>query len=234
MPKSIRQQLSITYLLARTSDTIADELDISAAAKIKLLDSYLLAVKQETPHEHLTPLLLAEYKKLNVLDKKYILDLLAKIITAQKFDTNLVKIKDKEQLDWYIYHVAGCVGEYITNICYKYIPGFSKIKDKQQMINAGINYGKGLQLINILRDIPEDKLRNREYLPDPDLEYWKKFTLDYLEHGKFYINNINNFRVKYAFSLPYSLGIKTLNLVNKSKISRGQVYLILLKNILFL
>lgn len=67
-------------------------------------------------------------------------------------------------MDDYTYRVAGCVGEFWTQICRAHV--FPKAKlDDQRLLADGIRFGKGLQLINILRDLPKDLRNGRCYLP---------------------------------------------------------------------
>ena len=40
-----------------------------------------------------------------------------------------------------------------------------KVADSEEMLDAGTRFGKALQLINILRDIPEDLSIRRCYIP---------------------------------------------------------------------
>ena len=81
---------------------------------------------------------------------------------------------------------------------------------------SAIAFGKGLQIINILRDIPSDSLSNRCYLPEeqlrqyeihtdqlltqtqqlePILQYWHKKAVLSLNDGWQYILSINNRRI---------------------------------------
>ena len=61
-------------------------------------------------------------------------------------------------LDNYTYQVAGCVGEFWTSIGFRHLPKFAD-RPREEMNSLGVAYGKGLQLINILRDLGDGSAR---------------------------------------------------------------------------
>ena len=62
-------------------------------------------------------------------------------------------------MDDYTYRVAGCVGEFWTRLCRAHL--FPRaVVDDAMLLRDGIRFGKGLQLVNILRDIPADLRRD--------------------------------------------------------------------------
>jgi farnesyl-diphosphate farnesyltransferase len=67
-------------------------------------------------------------------------------------------------LDRYCYHVAGCVGEFWTDLAIANLPALSSWK-AAEMRELGIRFGKGLQMTNVLRDIGADLAKGRSYLP---------------------------------------------------------------------
>jgi farnesyl-diphosphate farnesyltransferase len=67
-------------------------------------------------------------------------------------------------LDDYTYRVAGCVGEFWTKLCRAHLFPRATLDD-EQLIADGVRFGKGLQLVNILRDLPADLRAGRCYLP---------------------------------------------------------------------
>ncbi len=70
-------------------------------------------------------------------------------------------------LDRYTYLVAGCVGRFWSRLLALRVRLRKGSVDR--MIATGIDLGKGLQLVNVLRDLPRDLLRGRCYLPAEDL-----------------------------------------------------------------
>lgn len=73
-----------------------------------------------------------------------------------------------EDLDCYVYLVAGCVGEFWTAVAMSRQPRLSRW-DARRMNETGVRFGKALQLTNVLRDVPRDLRNGRCYLPERDL-----------------------------------------------------------------
>ena len=141
----------------------------------------------------------------------------------------------------YAYRVAGCVGEFWTEIGFASEEPFAR-ESRETLLEWGANYGRGLQLVNILRDVPEDLARGRCYLPgekDPepsDLQEvaaeWRKRAREFLADGFRYTAALRGTRLRTATGLPALLGCRTLDLLDRAswedleagvKVSRGQV-----------
>jgi farnesyl-diphosphate farnesyltransferase len=80
----------------------------------------------------------------------------------------LAALETREELDRYTYLVAGCVGEFWTEIHMAHRPRL-RHWDPVRMAALGVRLGKGLQLTNVLRDIPRDLRQGRCYLPSREL-----------------------------------------------------------------
>src|ERR1039457_298389 len=76
----------------------------------------------------------------------------------------IIALETAAEMDDYTYRVAGCVGEFWTKICRAHLFPDAKL-DEKQFLADGIRFGKGLQLVNILRDLPADLKNGRCYLP---------------------------------------------------------------------
>ena len=79
---------------------------------------------------------------------------------------DLSALKTMEDLDRYIYYVAGCVGEFWTDLMCAYRRGL-RSWDVRKMAQVGVRFGKGLQLTNVVKDIAHDLQRGRCYVPEP-------------------------------------------------------------------
>ena len=111
----------------------------------------------------------------------------------------------------------------------------------------GIDFGKGLQLVNILRDLPADLRQGRCYLPrlldqagavhpvHPSrlFAHWLARARALLDAGARYVAAIHPARVRMGCFLPWSLGVQTLDLLEQSppletarrvKVPRSAVY----------
>jgi farnesyl-diphosphate farnesyltransferase len=77
---------------------------------------------------------------------------------------DIIALRNDAELDDYTYRVAGCVGEFWTKMCRAHL--FRKAQlDDARLLADGVRFGKGLQLVNILRDLPVDLRKGRSYLP---------------------------------------------------------------------
>jgi farnesyl-diphosphate farnesyltransferase len=196
LPDSIRPQIGLAYLLARTTDTIADTELVSLELRLRSLqilrecilgtggaplDFGELARHQGSPAER--RLLeqcnasLSLLQQMSPADRQFIRDVLDTITSGQELDLHrfagtsaghIVPLQTDQELDDYTYRVAGCVGEFWTKTCLAHV--FPKARlDEPTLLRGAVLFGKGLQLVNILRDIPEDLRRGRCYLPNDRL-----------------------------------------------------------------
>src|SRR5204863_9598771 len=111
-------------------------------------------------------------RALDLADLELVRTVLDTILSGQELDLmrfagaserHLVSLSTDAELDDYTYRVAGCVGEFWTRICRAHL--FPKAKlDDAWMLAQSVRFGKGLQLVNILRDLPADLRLGRCYL----------------------------------------------------------------------
>ncbi len=114
-------------------------------------------------------------KSLN--DQRRIRSLLTILCRGMEMDLNFCLENDTEQrvifrdwteLDRYTYYVAGCVGEFWTEMLIAHTTSANEW-DINEMTGFGIRFGKALQLTNILRDVSADLAVGRCYLPQSEL-----------------------------------------------------------------
>ncbi len=82
---------------------------------------------------------------------------------------DLRALKTLEDLDRYTYYVAGCVGEFWTDLMCAHRRALSAW-NVREMSEVGVRFGKGLQLTNIVKDVAHDLQRGRCYVPEPMLQ----------------------------------------------------------------
>ena len=262
LPKSVRPQIGLAYLLARTTDTIADTEIVPLEQRLKMLQAFHerilgttstplnfrdLAQQQGSPAERVLlekcEASLALLQSQSATDQKLIREVLDTITSGQELDlkrfgnptaNKIVALQTDAELDDYTYRVAGCVGKFWTRTCLAH--QFSTEQTARPSFeDLGVRFGKGLQLVNILRDIPADLAKGRCYLPSekltaiglapPDLlrpENEPKFRplykhyLDlaewHLAAGWEYTNLIpfGQVRVRLACAWPILIGLKTI------------------------
>ncbi len=193
LPRPLRDPVSLAYLLARATDTIADTASI--AVEVRLTNLLALArviageldfaaiaealrnfaAHQSDPAERKLienlPDCFAWLEKMDPADRTDIRAVLQTIVKGQELDlrrfgdpATAVPLRSAAELDEYTYLVAGCVGEFWTNVGFRRLPPFAR-RSPDEMKKLGIDYGKGLQLINILRDRAADEKNGRLYFP---------------------------------------------------------------------
>jgi farnesyl-diphosphate farnesyltransferase len=142
-------------------------------------------------------------------------------------------------LDDYTYRVAGCVGEFWTKICRAHLFPQAHVDD-ELLLSKGIRFGKGLQLVNILRDIPQDLRNGRCYVPRQSLaaaklspeslllpenetlfrplyEQFLAIAQEHLAAGWEYTEMLprGQMRLRLGCSWPLLIGARTLRLLRK-------------------
>ena len=151
-------------------------------------------------------------------------------------------LENDQELDDYAYRVAGSVGEFWTSMTLAHCISANG-PDSEKMFELGIRFGKALQMINILRDIPEDLSFGRCYIPlnrlkevgldpielreisnhdtfSPIYQSLLDITQGHLDAAEQYILMLprTQIRLKIACLLPVLIGQKTVNLLRTSKI----------------
>ena len=75
------------------------------------------------------------------------------------------RIRDVRDLERYCYFVAGTVGELLTSLFERTVPGASEEVRKAARSRA-TRFGLGLQMVNVLKDVAEDLDRGACFLPE--------------------------------------------------------------------
>jgi farnesyl-diphosphate farnesyltransferase len=297
LPGPVRPQIGLAYLLARTTDTIADTALVPAGQRLQALQDLRKRIQEATtqplnfgelargqglPAERLllerVEESLAALRLLSADDQKLVKNVLLTIISGQELDLRrfavgtdgspdvppqasspaappasqpgtplvagtettgarrkqIIALQTAAELDDYTYRVAGCVGEFWTRLCRAHLFPRARLND-DQLVADGVRFGQGLQLVNILRDLPADLANGRCYLPleklrpaglapetllAPEKEGaflpLYRAGLDqataHLEAGWRYTNTLpsGQFRVRLACAWPVLLGLKTI------------------------
>jgi farnesyl-diphosphate farnesyltransferase len=270
LPRAVRPQIGLAYLLARATDTIADTELVPPAERLEHLrrlrerilgerdaplDFSQLAGPQESAAEralleHLEAAL-ALLAACSPEDQRLIRAVLATITSGQELDLqrfggatehHVAALQTPGELDDYTYRVAGCVGEFWTCLCRAHLfPGAPL--DEASLLAKGVRFGKGLQLINILRDVPGDLRRGRCYLPAQQLagcglaprdlldsanelkfrpvyDAWLATAEGHLGAGWDYTNALPRrcVRVRLACAWPILIGMKTAALLQTGRV----------------
>lgn len=78
---------------------------------------------------------------------------------------DLTALKTMDELDRYTYYVAGCVGEFWTDLMCAHRRALAAW-NVREMSEVGVRFGKGLQLTNIVKDVAHDLQKGRCYIPE--------------------------------------------------------------------
>jgi len=245
LPRNFRPAASLGYLLARASDTFADATIWSVAERKELLEGfrgYVLEGTGFSAPEHTEGLpdgeriLLGHLEAciealagLSVAEQKSIRKVVGIITEGQKWDLvrfegpGVTGLKSDDELRRYTYQVAGCVGEFWTEIGFETDDDFAT-KPQDEMKELGRAYGRSLQLINILRDVPEDLKNGRCYLPNVTGREelmaargpWIAEAMAGLDSAENYASALNGKRMRFATILPALIGRETLLILQDS------------------
>ena len=197
LPSRLREPVALAYLLARTTDTVADTARISGIFRRETLQTLAKAIQgkawqgavvdlvasfaplQEHEAERMLleslPACLEWLGRLETSDCLDVRALLERITQGQMLDlqrfgesAEITALSTAADLGEYTYLVAGCVGEFWTRLCFRHIRNFAA-KPESEMLTLGKSYGMGLQLVNILRDAGADLRSGRCYFPEEEL-----------------------------------------------------------------
>ena len=271
LPRKVRGQIGLLYLLARVADTIADSKhgvtedlmtylkqynEVAQGNSTELPNFTKLAEIQENPHEAELLLNVRDVidglQVYDVSDQQRMLECLNIIIGGQILDLErfgiakeggkISALNDNIEMDDYTYRVAGCVGVFWTKMSLAHLIKMSE--EKQDIFfEKGIRFGKALQMINILRDIPEDLRFGRCYIPKQELskhglvpedllspkninafrplyDEYLDLTNEHLDEAIEYIKMIpeTQFRLKASCMLPVLIGQRTVSLLREGNI----------------
>ena len=270
LPSPVRMQIGLAYLLARATDTIADTEVVPLDQRLEALDQLRnrilgsrdepvdfsgLAGSQVLPAER--ELLgrieeaIAVLGTLPCFDRCCIREVVGTITSGQELDLqrfgaagtgHVVSLTTEAELDDYTFRVAGCVGGFWTRLCRSHLYPKAPLDLPEYLENA-IRFGKGLQLVNILRDLPSDIARGRCYLPteglrsaglepahlkDPStMNRFQELYRQYLECAAAHLTAgweytcatpNSQTRVRLACALPLLIGMETLRLLARGNI----------------
>lgn len=224
LPRPVRSQIGLAYLLARATDTIADTALVSSSERLTALshlrqrilgttdiplDLRHVAKAQpagasDSERELLTRIeqaitILGTFEKRDIEEIRWVLDI---ITSGQELDlrrfepepepdlsspspsgpdlsTNASSgssatiptvraLESRDELEDYTWRVAGCVGEFWSRLCRTHLFPDRSMDEAAWFEDARL-FGKGLQFVNILRDLPKDLKVGRCYLPLEDL-----------------------------------------------------------------
>ena len=211
------------------------------------------AAQQTDPHERALmqalPKCLPLLYTLSQADQASVRQVLGHITRGQQLDMTrfgpgLHALQTEAELVEYTWLVAGCVGEFWTDLCGRHLPGYSRLP-QEEMMRMGRQYGMGLQRLNIIRDAGADLAAGRCYWPveilaqagltpaklaqvaqtpntdtlhalAPLYSQWLDHTHAQLADGMRYALAIKPLRLRLASALPALIGTRTVALLRQA------------------
>ena len=206
LPKELYRVVSNAYLLCRIVDTIEDEPSLSWSQKWYFSDLFVDVVASKAaasdfadglapllsgstiPAEHelitLSPHVIRITHSFNAHQRaalEHCISVMADGMVEFQQRRSSAGLENLPQLDRYCYHVAGIVGETLTQLFCDYSDKISS--NEAEMMELAVSFGQGLQMTNILKDIWDDHKRGACWLPR-DLFASQGFDLNHLIPGQ--------------------------------------------------
>ena len=164
LPKEKRNAAYVIYTFCRYTDNLVDHShkipDTEIAHRFDMVYSFLDDVYSGKKNENAFAETINKFK----IPKHYFTELVEGVmmdITKNRYATFM-------ELDTYCYKVASVVGLMMSEIF-----GYSS----KSALPYAVYLGKAMQLTNILRDVYEDYLMDRIYLPNDELKFFD-YTID--------------------------------------------------------
>lgn len=198
LPGALRPAMKLAFLFCKAADTIADTRIIPLEKRLHYLERFrahwiqadaslaadlqrdIAPVAENASEQALLFQLNDLFEALDNIgseDRQRIIALVSELTQGMITDLTdfpgetsqeLKAFQTPAELDRYTYYVAGCVGRFWTGMVAAHFR-FAKRWNRERQAAIGETFGKGLQLVNILRDLPQDLRRGRCYLPAQSL-----------------------------------------------------------------
>jgi farnesyl-diphosphate farnesyltransferase len=195
LPPRLREPVQVAYLLCRIVDTIEDEPRVPQAERSLRFDTFdrlLLddgtdprdlelmyrSPDPQDPESLLCSQAGAVFRCFRALPepvrqaiRPHVLEMsLGMRMYTRRADAHGgLQLRDMPDLSRYCYYVAGTVGELLTDLFELDQPALSA-EQRQAVRQLAADFGQGLQLVNILKDVAGDLERGVVYMPQSLLE----------------------------------------------------------------
>jgi farnesyl-diphosphate farnesyltransferase len=239
LPEALKETVAAAYLCMRALDEIEDHAQLDPSSKVKLLQRISLIFQTQT---HMDDCSMEEF---SIAFREYS-SILPEVtlrlgewacyppatIAPRIWDatsamadrmaqwvSNNWRIQTQSDLDGYTFSVAGAVGLLLCDI-------WAWFDGSQIDRRFAIQFGRGLQAVNILRNRDEDLERNVDFFPTG----WNRnqmldYAYGYLLEAKSGISRVPQRAYKYLIEIPLMLAEATLDVIKNGdeKLSRAAV-----------
>jgi len=270
LPKKLEVAVTVAYLLCRIADTVEDEESLSKEQKQQYLTLYAQIFKQKDRakiKEFLKHIITIPDYNQDVYLMKNVPRVLSVFFSFAPEVQNLIAIwvvemvmgmkkfaqsqnrhkfqflRSLKDLDEYTYYVAGTVGHLLTALFAHFSQKITPAVVKRLEIFSE-SFGKGLQMVNIIRDMTKDLRRGQSYIPEEILKKYKltrqsifkvdnseqaqrlfneliQIAVQHLDNALAYIVNIpkEETRIRLFCLLPLFWAMQTLALIQKNTVA---------------
>jgi farnesyl-diphosphate farnesyltransferase len=188
LPPPLSRVVINGYLLCRLADTIEDDVRLSAEEKDRYHARFVAVVDGREAAEPFAAELAADLSPACPAAEQELVRNTARVVRLThsfnpiqrralsrcvkvmgegmaRFEHNLslAGLADLTEMDRYCYHVAGCVGEMLTELFCDYSPAIAA--HRGELLPLAVSFGQGLQMTNILKDVWDDRRRGACWLP---------------------------------------------------------------------
>jgi 2-polyprenyl-6-methoxyphenol hydroxylase-like FAD-dependent oxidoreductase/phytoene/squalene synthetase len=190
LPGHLRTAVCCGYLLCRIADTVEDSPTLPISERSRLFGLLLRVLTAGAPAETFTAALPASFgvpeeellsrslhRVLRVLGQipedmqRTCLEWTAEMARGMEIYAHrpadkdgIVSLLTVSDLERYCYFVAGTVGHMLTDLFCEAIPTLG-VEREQVLRECAEGFGTGLQLVNILKDVTDDRERRWSFLP---------------------------------------------------------------------
>lgn len=240
LPDRLRETISIAYLCMRALDEIEDHASLENASKVSLLRTISANLQAYSfpgvpvkfnelgrvfePFRAILPevsLRLEDWLSLAPLE------FLPRLVDAAACMADRMaywaernwRIRTEHELNGYTFSVAGAVGLLISDI-------WGWFDGSQLDRGNAVNFGRGLQAVNILRNRQEDLQRKVDFFPtgwsNKDMSAYARRLLEQVRPG---LKLMPEKAYQYLVKIPFKLADATLDAMEKgqAKLTREQV-----------
>ncbi|MBA2291334.1 MAG: squalene/phytoene synthase family protein [Gemmatimonadales bacterium] len=186
LPAPLSRAVAIAYLVCRVADTIEDDSALPIPRRRELLATWRTAVQTGEPSalpvdgightadEHalmrIADSVHRELHRLGAADvhaiARYAVEMIdgMSVSLAPRPDSTTPLFATQAELEQYCYYVAGTVGLMLTDLYQNHAHGVRGAR-LAIMHRHAVNFGVGLQLTNVIRDVGNDLAEGRVYFP---------------------------------------------------------------------
>ncbi|NOZ93492.1 MAG: phytoene/squalene synthase family protein [Acidobacteria bacterium] len=188
LPPGLRRAVANGYLLCRIADTIEDDPALGRDEKGMFLEALLAELEERRDGQRLADALSARLSNVSLPTERRLIQEMPRVLRItgsldEPQRRSLIRcaaimgrgmaefgqrssragLESLESLERYCYHVAGVVGEMLTDLFCHHSPRIARRRPK--LAALAVSFGQGLQMTNILKDIWADLERGVCWLP---------------------------------------------------------------------